>query len=299
MAAVLALIFLACGEAPREESQGTPFDSGWDVVNLGPPLNSPAGDGFPTVTEDGLELYFASTRAASDTDVENWDIYVSTRTDWSSEWSEPVRLGDHINTPATEHSVTFSPDGRRMYFSSTRPGGCGGLDLYVSEREDPPGPTGWGEPKHLGCELNSSGGDVCAIYFVEGSGDHALYFVSSREGGIGGWDVYRSYLDEATGAFGVASIVEAVSSDKNDFHLDPIAGFMWTDREGGMGSADIWRASRGPNGEWLEPVHAGPALNTEYQEQLPSPLNGGQILFFPSDRPGGLGGLDLYEAVAR
>ena len=53
---------------------------------------------------------------------------------------------------------------------------------------------------------------------------------------------------------------------------------------------------RDKQGNWLEPVNMGPGINTEYEEQLPAPFDQGRIIYFPSDRPGGSGGLDIYIA---
>ena len=270
----------------------------WDVENLGSPINTEAREAFPTVSEDGLSLYFARFDIAKEVQVRaTWDIWVSEREALDSPWKEPQRLPDHINTSGgSEHSVSFSPDGHWLYFSSTALGTHGGWDIFRSYRQDVSDPLAWGEPENLGLEVNTPATEVCVIYHLdEATGQTFLYFVSNREGSIGSLDAWRMRYDPATDRFFQAEPVEAVNTPSFDGHLDPIAGYVWSSREGGFGQDDIWYSPRDEYGNWLTPVNAGAGLNTEYSEQLPSPTShDGNVIFFPSDRPGGEGGMDIY-----
>lgn len=310
MKSILSILFAVClGPSVALHAQSERVASAsWSTVNLNAPVNSPYHDAFPTVSSDGLVLYFASDRHAYDGDEEelnpwsstDFDIYVARRPSPDAPWQEPTRLGPEINTAGEDHSITLSPDGRWMYFSSDRPDGCGDLDIYVAYRDDPNDDLGWGEPANLGCEINSAGHDACAIYHVDqGDGTVTLYFVSNRSGGPGSFDVYASRLNGPPHDFRRPVLVEGVSSPAFDGHLDPDAGFVWTMREGGLGGSDIWHTVKDDRGGWSPPVNAGPQINSPYEEQMPSPLEDGRILYFPSDRPGGLGGLDLYESRRR
>ena len=78
-----------------------------------------------------------------------------------SDWSAPVNLGSPVNTAAAEAGASVSRNGRSFYFTSDRPGGCGGLDIWVSTRKRADDP--WGEPKNLGCDVNSSGLDAASV----------------------------------------------------------------------------------------------------------------------------------------
>ncbi len=174
-----ATLVAACtpGSETEPAADVTTAEQIWQVQNAGADVNSRFNDAFPTVASNGLVLYFASDRASysslSDTALnwmetrENWDIYVSLRPSLDAQWGEPTRLGANINTTGEDHSVTLSPDGHWLYFSSDRPDGCGNLDIYVSYREDTEDPLGWGNPKSLGCEVNSPQIDACAIYHVD------------------------------------------------------------------------------------------------------------------------------------
>lgn len=90
------------------------------------------------------------------------DLYVSTYRDGS--WTEPVNLGNTVNTPFQEMSPSLSADGRKLYFASNgRKGGLGSFDIYVSNRLDDSW-TSWSEPVNLGTQFNSDGRE---LYFRE------------------------------------------------------------------------------------------------------------------------------------
>jgi len=92
-------------------------------------LNTGAQDGQPNLRRDGLEIFFFSSRAG------NNDIYSATRSSVSAAWSTPVNLGPDVNSPASETRPSLSWDGTTLYFGSTRPGGEGDSDHYVTTRE--------------------------------------------------------------------------------------------------------------------------------------------------------------------
>ena len=277
----------------------------WKTANLGETINTTDHDAFPTITKDGLALYFSrgyvkkadGSTAEAWYDVDDWDIFVATRPSLEAPWGDPIRLPDHINTDGEDHSVSLSPDGHWMYFSSNKLDTCGGLDIFRSHREDVGDHLAWGPPENLGCEVNTEEADVCVIYHQEENSDLVdLYFVSNREGSLGSVDSWRVSFDPKSGSYADAEHVLAVSSPGFDGHLDPEAGYVWTEREGGFGGSDIWHSDRDDEGNWLPPTNLGNSINTEYEEQLPSPFDHGRIVYFPSDRPGGIGNLDIYIA---
>jgi len=271
----------------------------WIVSNLGAQINTPQDEGFPAIAENGLVLYFArwNTSAAVSGGDEDWNIYVSTRPSLDAPWGEPRRLPDHINTGGEEHSVSFSPDGHWLYFSSNQLDTCGGLDIFRSYREDVSNELAWGPPQNLGCDVNTVEHDVCVIYHIEEIDDSVnLYFVSNRPGTSGHTDAWRIGFNPESDTYSKPEVLALVSSPKFDGHLDPEAGYLWTARDGGYGGSDIWHSDRDDQGNWLTPVNLGPEINTEHEEQLPAPFDHGRVIYFPSDRPGGSGGLDIYIA---
>jgi len=134
---------------------------------LGHPLNSPAFDGQPSVTADGLTMYFSSKRPGSIDGSE--DIYVSYKnTDGS--WTKPQNLGEPVNTRFNERSPFISADGKTLYFSSNGHPGFGNHDLFMTRKlED----GTWSVPVNLGRPINSYGDD--AFLTIPASGDKIIY----------------------------------------------------------------------------------------------------------------------------
>jgi WD40-like Beta Propeller Repeat len=95
-------------------------------------LNDPvAADQKVTVRTDGLELLISSNRAGS---FGNFDIWRSTRETVQEPWSTPVHIGPPLNTADVDSQPTLSRDGQTLIFTSTRPGGFGNNDLWMSTR---------------------------------------------------------------------------------------------------------------------------------------------------------------------
>ena len=115
------------------------------------------------------------------------DLYVSKKID--KKWSEPVNLGDKINTSGFEMSPFLTEDKKFLYFSTNgRNDGKGDADVYVTERLDDSW-TNWSEPKNLGDVVNSPKMDC--YFTMSDNGDY--YFSSNREGSDG-LDIYQLSL---------------------------------------------------------------------------------------------------------
>jgi WD40-like Beta Propeller Repeat len=173
--------------------------------NLGTPLNTAAEESAPALSDDGRSLYFnRNPNLPGDNDE---DLYVSNRSR-RGPWGDPVPLMT-VNTPtANERNATLSRDGLLLFFSSDRPGGVGGLDLYVSRRTDRTDDQGWSTPVNLGPAVNSTAGDVGPAYVEDEAGSTVLYFTSTRPAptGFGAADIYKSRLG-ADGSFGPPVLV--------------------------------------------------------------------------------------------
>jgi hypothetical protein len=154
-AIVLVWAFTASSRAQRY--------SDWSaLINLGPTVNSAFVDRGPAISKDGLSLYFTSTRPGG---VGGEDIYVSQRQTSDDEWGPPVNLGPIINTSLNEMVPAFSRDGHLLFFSSNRLGGFGGLDIWVSRREDTHDDFAWQPAENLGAGVNSASIDAGPSYF--------------------------------------------------------------------------------------------------------------------------------------
>ncbi len=167
----------------KRESSGALWRPG---TNLGPKINSPAMEGSPRVSPDGLELYFASWRSGG---YGSGDIYVAKRAAADDPWSDAVNLGPGVNSPYGETNPTLSPDGLLLLFSDRyvspfRPGGCGGGDMWMTRRASISSP--WQPPVNLGAKVNSAGLDVTGCMAHDGL---ASYMWTLRDGTWEGWQV--------------------------------------------------------------------------------------------------------------
>ena len=144
------------------------------------------------------------------------------------------------NAPGTNTGFpAFSPDGKRLYFSSDRPGGMGGYDIYYSDRLD----RGWSAPVNAGDKINTAGNEV-SPYAREG----ALYFSSDYLPGFGGMDVYRADLVRGV-ASAVTNLGLGINSPLDDIGFaltdDERLAYVASNRAGGRGGMDLYRAERG------------------------------------------------------
>ena len=138
------LLFFGRGASQATQETTTDFfvselqaDRTFGSARLIPELSSPTGDQRPIIRFDGLEIFFTSNRPGSTPDALGAltrDIWVATRNSVHDHWSTPVPLGPAINTGFAEVQAYLSAEGETLFFSSDRPGGCGGSDLYMSTR---------------------------------------------------------------------------------------------------------------------------------------------------------------------
>ena len=292
-----------------------PFGPWSDPVNLGPVVNSPFDDNHPAISKHGLSLYITSNRPGGVNGINTGnfaEIWVSHRASLDDPWETPVNLDAFNPVPVLNSRgfntgiPNFSPDGHLMFFSSVRPGGCGGADLWVSRRKHTHDDFGWQEPVNLECTINSAFDENAPTYFEdEGTGIITLYFTSTRPAGVvgtGGFDIYVSALGP-DGSFGHAVLVAELSSPSNEtrtaIRRDGLEMFLASNRPGGVGASgiganDIWVSTRETAADsWSTPVNLGRPVNSEFEDGAPALAWDGTTMYFYSRR-GGSGGRDLY-----
>ena len=269
------------------------------AVNLGCVVNSASADLGPGTTKDGLSLYFVSNRPGG---LGGADIWVSQRPDVNAPWGPARNLGPAINTAGNEQTPALSLDEHMLFFTSNRPGGLGGFDLYVSRRHNRRDDFGWQAPVNVGSGVNSVDQEFGPAFFEdEDTGTISLYFSTDRPGGPGGFDIYASTL-EPDGTFGPALLVEELSSPFTDLRpwirRDGLEMFLDSDRPGTFGGLDLWVSTRPSTADpWSQPVNLGPLVNGPADDFRPSLSFNGTVLYLSSSRPGGAGGLDIYASA--
>ena len=171
------------GLVARRNSRTEPWDP---PTNLGPVVNSPAGDYSPRITADGLELYFISNRSGG---LGNADIYMTTRATKQDAWGPASNVGP-VNSGDLDQWVCPSGDGLTLLFQAQRAGGQYG-GLYMSKRETRTSP--WSAPVYLGLPAEGSVYTLLSGISADGSmlylSDHINY--APRPGGAGGADMWQ------------------------------------------------------------------------------------------------------------
>jgi len=161
--------------------EGIPTQQGVDVRPLEYPFNSGMNEGGPSVSAD--DQWMVVTVCVPDANgYRNCDLFVAHRE--LGEWSTLRRL-DEASTPNHwESQGSLSANGDRIIFSSDRPGGKGGLDLWVTSRQ----PDGsWTQPENLGSAINTDGDEKSPFLHADG---RTLFFSSDGHPGMGGLDVF-------------------------------------------------------------------------------------------------------------
>ena len=264
-------------------------------VNLGAVVNTGYLELAPQTSKNGLSLYFASDRPESYGSFGGEDLWVSQRSSTGGPWALPMNLGQAINTEWTERSPAFSRDGHYLFFASDRPGGLGGLDIWVSWRANSHDDFGWEAPVNVAV-LNSASTDAGPTFFEGGdAGVPLLYMASNRPGGP--LDIYVSEL--LNGAFRPPMPVLELNTAQADLtpgvRHDGLEIVIATNRPGGAGGNDLWVATRPDVGApWSTPVNLGVPINSGSGESFPIISADRRSLFFTSSREGGG---DLYVST--
>lgn len=153
--------------------------------NLGPQVNSNSWEGQPSFSIDGKTLYFVSNRKGGFGGMDIWKTVFE-----NGHWSEPVNLGPQVNTAANEMSPFIHNDDKTLYFASEGHMGMGGLDIFVTRRNDD---GSWQQPRNLGWPINTPGDESNLIVSADA---HTAIYSSDRDGGLGKLDLWQFEMPE-------------------------------------------------------------------------------------------------------
>lgn len=199
-----------------------------------------------------------------------------------------------MNTEFLDGCPIQAPDGLSLYMATNRPGGLGGIDIWVAARSSTE--VGFGDPVNLGAPVNSGVDDFCPTP-VRGKG---LFFVSRRAGGCASnsADMYFARLNPAHGWTTPTHLGCTVNSAADEFspaYVEENGSGVLYFSSNSAGSHDIYRSVEGADGSFGDPT-AVAELNTSFDEFRPNVRKDGREIVFDSNRPGGLGATDIYAA---
>ena len=209
-------------------------DSKWaPAENIGKGINTEFHDASIGLSANGKELFLYKS------EIGGGDILVSKRKDDGS-WSKAVSIGKNINSAYNENSVALSPDGKTLFFTSDRPGGKGGIDIYMSKMEKG---GQWGKPKNLEAPINTTLNDDGPFIDYD---NKTLYFSSQAHKGMGGYDVFVSEFDSVKKKWSEPiNIGYPINTPDDDVFFvksgDSKYGYYASVKDGGFGETDIYK----------------------------------------------------------
>ena len=204
-------------------------------------LNKKFHDGAATFDQSGSVMYFTRNNNNGKSHSKDGliDLKIYSAMNDGEYWTNVTELPFNSNEFTSCHP-TLSPDGRRLYFASNRPGGYGGLDIYVVERA---GGT-WKQPQNLGPTVNSAGNEIFPVMHEDGT----LYYSSNGHQGLGGLDIFHAQktIDDDESSWSVReNLGTPFNSLRDDFGIVFIedgthTGYFTSNRDGGKGKDDIY-----------------------------------------------------------
>lgn len=216
-------------------------DGTWTKAkNLGAPVNTKGHDASIGLTSDGKTLFLYK-------DARLGDIYFSDQLN-DSTWSKPEPIPGNINSSASETSLSITKDGNRLYFASNRQGGAGGFDLYTATKDK----NGkWSAAKNLGKGLNTQYDEESPFIAADGK---TLYFSSRGHEGMGGYDIFKSTLDEKTQKWSKPeNLGYPINTVDDDIYYvlaeDGITAYYSSVKDNGEGEKDIFKIILDKNAE--------------------------------------------------
>ena len=159
----------------------------WEkAINAGAPLNSGQNEGAQSLSSDGNYMFFTACDRSNG--LGSCDIFFSANSD--GKWSIPVNLESPVNSSSWESQPSINANGKMLFFSSTRPGGIGGKDLWYSVWKPN---KKWSNPRNMGNIINTNGDEMSPFIHFDSK---TLYFSSDGRPGMGGLDIYFSRMKE-------------------------------------------------------------------------------------------------------
>ena len=212
-----------------------------------------------------------------------------------------IPFPDIINSVSNEKSCSVTPDGQTLYFSSNRPGGYGGYDIYISHKNE----NGeWTEPENAGNAINSKYNDLSPFIHPD---CRSLFFASDGHNTIGGYDIFISVFDPGSNSFALpTNIGFPVNTTYSDMFFvvsaDGNHAYFSSARGSATGNHDIYKAVLQKNipltlvkgiitgGIPAKPIWANiRVIDKESGQKLkyvynPNPKTGKYLMIFPPDK---------------
>ena len=216
-------------------------DTSWtSAVKLGFGINTSSHDACVGLSPDGNEMYiYRSVKKGTRL---SGDIYVSDQK--GDIWTTPVSMGSSINSPYWEPSGSTTADEKSFFFTSDKPGGMGGRDIYMCRKDE----SGKFMPAiNLGPKINTEYDEDSPFIHTDGQ---TLYFSSRGHKTMGGFDIFHCRINIETGEILTEpeNIGYPINTADDDIYFvwsaDGKRGYFSSDRPGGYGEKDVYVLER-------------------------------------------------------
>lgn len=204
--------------------------------NMGKNVNTKRHEATVGISPDGKTIYLYI-------DNNGGDLYYSSFSEEQGDWGSPKPM-NMLNSEYREPSMTISPDGKTIYFSSNRPGGYGGLDLYVIHKKED---GKWTEPKNLGDGINTDKNEDSPFLHYDAK---TLYFSSEGHENMGGYDIFFTEQVAEDNWTVPQNLGHPINSTQDDIHFAISADYQHgyyassrTDKLENFGEKDIYQIS--------------------------------------------------------
>lgn len=271
------------------------------IDNLGPNINTIYPEYSPLISADESMLLFTSRRpdtygGGSDPDDNLFfeDIYVSYND--GNGWSVAKNIGKPLNTKNNDATVGLSPDGTQLF---TFNGKVNNGDIYVSKLKG----AEWTSPDDgtLKKYINTEFHETSASFSFDGK---TMYFVSDREGGFGGHDIWVSQWEKEKERWGqprnLGSVINSEYDEEGVFmHPDGRTLYFSSRGHFNMGGFDVFKSTMNDDGTWTKPENIGYPVNTPDDDLFFVMSGSGKHGYYSSSNDNGYGDYDLYVITFR
>ena len=260
----------------------------FNPINLGPNINTPMSDYWPSLTADNSMLVYTSSDREHRSQE---DLYYSIKK--NNEWQLAKRMPEPINSDQSEGAQTISADGKTKIFTAClRKDSYGSCDLYISEKKG----KNWSNPVNMGSMINSASKESQPCLSSDGK---TLYFVSNRPGGKGKFDIWMSQKNENKKWGQPINLGDSINTKDDELapfiHYDNKTLYFTSEGHLGMGGSDLFISRINENGEWTKAVNVGYPINTYFDEESMVIDANGEYGLVSSNKEGGFGQKDIYQ----
>jgi len=263
--------------------------AGVNFENLGDSINSKENEYLPSLSLDNKTLVFTRNVGG------NEDFFISDF-DTIQNWRRAQNMGYPPNTGLPDGAAKLSADGYYLFYTRCdlrSPNGYegGGCDIVFSYKED----SVWSAAQKLGATINTPGyeGQPCLS-----SDNKDLYFVSDREGGFGGKDIWISHFTNYLWSK-PENLGPNINTSKDEtspfIHPDNVSFYFSSNGQIGLGDNDLYLSRRNIDGTWKMPINLGSPINTKGFDGSIVVNAKGTKGYCASNRNDSKGGLDLYS----